>query len=56
VERARELLTGDARMADIAQECGFSDQAHLTRLFKRQTGVTPGVYRKNLQNPHGGRG
>jgi AraC-type DNA-binding domain-containing proteins len=56
VERARELLSGDGRMADIAQECGFSDQAHLTRLFKRQTGVTPGVYRKNLQNPHGGRG
>lgn len=50
VERARERLAGDARMADIAAECGFSDQAHLTRLFKRQTGVTPGKYRKILQN------
>ncbi|WP_437582014.1 AraC family transcriptional regulator [Sorangium sp. So ce887] len=23
---------------------GFSDQAHLTRLFKRELGVTPGRY------------
>ncbi|MEF2229990.1 MAG: AraC family transcriptional regulator [Pseudodesulfovibrio sp.] len=50
VERARALLAGDDRLADIAAGCGFADQAHLTRLFKRHVGVTPGRYRKILQN------
>lgn len=27
--------------ADVAAECGFSDQPHLTRLLKRATGLTP---------------
>lgn len=50
VERARDMLAGEDRLADIAAACGFADQAHLTRLFKRQTGVTPGKFRKFLQN------
>lgn len=50
VNRARAMLSTPARLADIAQDCGFSDQAHLTRLFKRQLGITPGRYRNILQN------
>ena len=50
VERARALLAGQDRLADIAASCGFADQAHLTRLFKRHVGVTPGRYRNILQN------
>jgi len=50
VERARALLAGPDRLADIAADCGFADQAHLTRLFKRHLGVTPGRFRKMLQN------
>jgi AraC-like DNA-binding protein len=40
----RRLATGES-VTDVAQHLGFSDQAHLTRLFKRLTGVTPGRYR-----------
>jgi len=44
LEKARRLLEGAAPvLADIAQRSGFSDQAHLTRLFKREYGVTPGA-------------
>lgn len=32
----------------IAYDCGFSDQAHLTRAFSRRYGVTPGRYRASL--------
>jgi AraC family transcriptional regulator len=47
VDRAQELLRKKARtwtMAAIARECGFSDQSHLARHFKRVLGVTPGDY------------
>ncbi|HYM27334.1 MAG TPA: helix-turn-helix transcriptional regulator [Steroidobacteraceae bacterium] len=46
LEKAAGLLarTG-APLADIAQACGFGDQAHLTRLFTRSFGLPPGLYR-----------
>lgn len=46
VERAKRLLS-HSRMAicDIALDCGFCDQAHLTRVFKRRLGTTPRRYR-----------
>ena len=44
LERARRLLEQPgASLSDIALRTGFADQAHLTRLFKRQFGVTPGT-------------
>ena len=39
------LLTTVESLACIAVLAGFSDQAHFTRWFKRQTGVTPHRYR-----------
>jgi AraC-like DNA-binding protein/quercetin dioxygenase-like cupin family protein len=47
VEHARrELSRGDAPLAEIALEAGFSDQSHLTNVFRRHTGLTPAAYRK----------
>jgi AraC family transcriptional regulator len=44
LERARRLLEQPrASLSDTALRTGFADQAHFTRLFKRQFGVTPGA-------------
>jgi AraC-like DNA-binding protein len=43
IERAKALLLTGAPPASVAAEVGFADQAHLTRLFKRTIGVTPGA-------------
>jgi AraC family transcriptional regulator len=46
VERAKQLLSYTTLpIAEIAHECGFSDQSSLTRQFRRLIGVTPKVYR-----------
>ena len=44
VECACGLLREGAPVADIATETGFSDQAHLTRIFKQRIGTTPAAY------------
>jgi AraC family transcriptional regulator len=46
---AGELAQSQASLADVALAAGFSDQAHLTRLFKRHFGCTPGRYRSLRQ-------
>lgn len=35
----------DKSLAEIALECGFSDQSHFGRTFRRILGVTPSIYR-----------
>ncbi len=47
VERAKRLLIQHERsIAQIAFDCGFSGQSHLTRTFHDITGITPAVFRK----------
>ncbi len=51
IERAQRLLSEtDTRVVDIAFACGFANQEHLTRLFKRRCGITPAAYRKARRN------
>ncbi|HBM56940.1 MAG TPA: AraC family transcriptional regulator, partial [Acidimicrobiaceae bacterium] len=46
VDRAAGLLVDtDRPIAEIAAECGFSDQANLTRQFGRLIGETPARFR-----------
>ena len=47
IERARRLLSDtDSSVVEIAVACGFANQEHLTRLFKRRHGVAPAAYRR----------
>jgi len=47
MERAQGLmLKSNAPLAHIALECGFADQAHLSRLFLQFTGESPASWRR----------
>ena len=49
LERAKRLLRQTHQpLALIAQEAGFADQSHLTQMFRREMGVTPGRFRAAL--------
>lgn len=43
---ALALLTEGGVLADIAVECGFSDQSHLSREVKRVTGMAPAAFQR----------
>jgi AraC family transcriptional regulator len=49
VEAAKQKLR-DRRLSlrDVALACGFADQSHLTQVFTRIVGVSPGVWRRAL--------
>jgi AraC family transcriptional regulator len=36
-------------LSDVAAECGFSDQSHLTRVFRQTVGISPGAWRRALK-------
>lgn len=44
LQKARRLIASGGRLADVAHLSGFSDQSHLTRLFVRTYGMSPGLY------------
>lgn len=47
IEKAKALFAGtDLPVGVVAWDCGFSDQAHLTRHFKRLVGTTPAKFRR----------
>jgi AraC-like DNA-binding protein len=48
IEQARRLLGSGIAPAEVAATCGFADQPHLGREFKRAVGVTPGRYARAL--------
>jgi AraC-like DNA-binding protein len=47
VDHAKELVLGsNLNFTAIALECGFCDQSHLNKHFRRATGLSPGEYRR----------
>ena len=50
VLEAKRLLSSGANAAQTAVACGFCDQSHMTRQFKRLLFTTPGQYRTEFLN------
>ena len=48
-DAAHRLACTTAPLCHVAAQSGFADQAHLTRVFKRDTGLTPGEFRRISQ-------
>jgi AraC-like DNA-binding protein len=49
IEKAIGLMTDTSySLTEIAYLTGFSDQSHFNRIFKKQTGQTPSVYKKSI--------
>lgn len=44
VHRAKRLIGEGMPLAEAAFACGFADQSHMTRIFTRNYGVSPGAY------------
>ena len=40
------MLNSREPLARIALDCGMSDQAHFTRVFRRTFGINPGIWRR----------
>ena len=47
VERAKWMMTATRyQLSEIALSCGFADQSHLSRSFRRIVGISPGLWRR----------
>ena len=52
VERVKRMLAAPgATLTEVAIASGFSDQAHMTRIFKRYAGMTPAAWVRSHAGP-----
>jgi AraC-like DNA-binding protein len=48
IEHAKQMMVASTgSLAEVAVDCGFADQSHLNRQFRRVVGVTPGQWRRS---------
>lgn len=50
ISAAKEMLWDtQTGISEIAEKCGFGCQQYFSEVFKKEVGITPGKYRKSLQ-------
>jgi AraC-like DNA-binding protein len=49
IRHTQRLIKAGKSLAEVAAEVGFSSQSHMTRLFKKIIGVTPGQYAQHIR-------
>lgn len=49
VEKSLTILNKYESLSEVALECGFSDQSHFIRCFKKNIGITPLKYKQILK-------
>ena len=45
----RMLAAGNRSIADIAEDCGFTDSSYFAKTFRHQFGITPKEYRNKFK-------
>jgi AraC-like DNA-binding protein len=50
IARARRLIIEGLPLAEVAAACGYADQSHLNRWFRRVQGTTPGRFRRAISS------
>lgn len=48
LEAKRLLINADMSISEIAWQLNFADNSYFTKFFKKQTGITPEVFRKSI--------
>ena len=49
IQKAKELLADESlSIEQIAEQTGYNDYFYFTKVFKKNTGISPSKYRKNL--------
>lgn len=46
----QQLVSTDLPLSEVAAECGFTDQSHMTRAFARDAGVSPAQLRARVRS------
>ena len=52
LDLARRMMREGGAVAEIAYECGFSDQSHFGRAFKQAYGLTPKAWLRAVRRSH----
>jgi two-component system response regulator YesN len=53
LKKSKELLLDTTlSLAEISTECGYSSQQYFTKVFKKETGMTPANYRNAVSRTH----
>jgi AraC-like DNA-binding protein len=52
LDKARRMLLAGCKPTEAAIDCGFSDQSHLCRIFKKNFGMTPKSWIRAIRSTH----